>query len=118
MCDEEGSVTEAHNRRDFIAGVSATAAVVLLPQRIASAAEERLETTRIRLPRIGGVCTAPQYIADDLLRAEGFTDIGGVETTPGAPVLAAMARGDIDLGLNYVAPDILAVDAGEPITML
>ena len=33
------------------------------------------ETTTIRLIRNPGICVAPQYVADELLRAEGFTDI-------------------------------------------
>jgi NitT/TauT family transport system substrate-binding protein len=33
------------------------------------------ETTTIRLVKIPGICVAPQYVAEELLRAEGFTDI-------------------------------------------
>jgi NitT/TauT family transport system substrate-binding protein len=116
---EDGWMQKARSRRRFISGLSVTAAAALLPRPIAAAAEERLETTQIRLSRVGGaVCAAPQYIADELLRAEGFTDIRFVDTAPGAPVIAAMGRGEFDFGLNYVAPDILSVEAGEPITML
>ena len=105
-------------RRRFLGTLSLAGAAGLLRPPAVFAAEERLETARIRLPRVVGVCTAPQYIADDLLRAEGFTDIAFVETTPGPPILAAMGRGDIDLGLQYVAPNILGIEAGEQITML
>jgi NitT/TauT family transport system substrate-binding protein len=111
-------VTQAPTRRDFISGLSAATAAAFLPGSFAAAADERLETTQVRLARMGGVCVAPQYIADELLRAEGFTDIRFVDTSPGAPVMAAMGRGDIDFSLNYVAPGILAVEAGEPITMI
>jgi NitT/TauT family transport system substrate-binding protein len=32
--------------------------------------------------------------------------------------MAAMGRGELDFGMNYVAPDILAADMGDPITMI
>jgi NitT/TauT family transport system substrate-binding protein len=112
-------VTQAHTRRDFISGLSAATAAAFLPDTFAAAADERLETTQVSFARMpGGVCIAPQYVADELLRAEGFTDIRFVDSTPGAPVAAAVGRGAIDFSLNYVAPDILAVEAGEPITMI
>jgi NitT/TauT family transport system substrate-binding protein len=48
----------------LIQGVARTAAVEPPP-----------ETTRIRLEGAGGTCQAPKYVADELLRAEGFTDL-------------------------------------------
>src|SRR3954453_15966917 len=39
----------------------------------------QLETTRIRFSQIPGVCVGPQYVAPDLLRAEGFTDVEYVQ---------------------------------------
>ena len=32
------------------------------------------ETSAIRLIKIPGICIAPQYVAEDLLRAEGFNE--------------------------------------------
>src|SRR3954463_5427631 len=40
----------------------------------------QLETTRIRVSQIAGICIAPQYVAEDQLRAEGFTDVEYVQT--------------------------------------
>src|SRR5947207_10307314 len=105
-------------RRRFLTTVSLAGAAGLLRPPAVFAAEERLETTQIRLGRAGGVCPAPLYIADELLRAEGFTDIRFVDTAPGAPIMAAMGRGEFDFGMNYVAPEILAVETGDPITMI
>ena len=39
------------------------------------AAEPPPETARINLIEITGICIAPQYLAEDLLRSEGFTDV-------------------------------------------
>jgi NitT/TauT family transport system substrate-binding protein len=62
-------------RRRFLTGLSlAGASLVRAPKLLAD--ERRLETTTVRLAKkIPVLCNAPQYIADDLLRAEGFTDI-------------------------------------------
>jgi NitT/TauT family transport system substrate-binding protein len=93
-------------RRRFLATMSLAGAAGLLRPPAVFAAEERLETTAIRLGGgVGAVCTAPQSIAEDLLRAEGFTDIRFVKAAAGAPVAAATGRGEIDFGMNYVAPD-------------
>jgi NitT/TauT family transport system substrate-binding protein len=71
----------------------------------------------VRLPKISSICVAPQYVADELLRAEGFTDIRYVRyaaTAINAPEV--IARGEIDFGSNF-AP-VLGLDRGMPITAL
>ncbi len=40
-----------------------------------SYADEQLETRTVCIFEGGSICTSPTYVADDLLRAEGFTDI-------------------------------------------
>src|SRR5262249_38861285 len=62
-------------------------------------------------------CIAPQYIADELLRAEGLTNIQYVYRPP-AVVTEAIRRGEIDMSLHFSAPTIAAIDAGEPITIV
>src|SRR5689334_10264454 len=59
----------------------------------------QLETTRIRLNQIGGICIAPQYVAADLLRAEGFTDVEYVQT--GADPFPGFAAGTIDMAMAF-----------------
>ena len=51
----------------------------LLGCRKAQAEEGPLETTTVRILRNSGICLAPQYVADELLRAEGFTDVRYVD---------------------------------------
>jgi NitT/TauT family transport system substrate-binding protein len=65
-------------RRHFLGAVGATGAAGmagLLGVPPGAAAEPPPETTRLRLPNTGAVCLAPQYAAEELLRAEGFTDV-------------------------------------------
>jgi NitT/TauT family transport system substrate-binding protein len=44
-------------------------------------AEDRIETTSVRFLKSPSICVAPQYVADQLLRAEGFTDIRYIDIT-------------------------------------
>jgi len=81
------------------------------------AAEPPPETTRIRLSSIPGVCVAPQYVADELLRGEGFTDVQYVKLQS-ADIYKAFASGDVDVSMAYAPPFIIQIDAGEPIVLL
>ena len=73
------------SRRDFLAGLSAAGAAGVLGGRVSFADEGAPETTTIRRPPLP-ICEAPQYITEELLRAEGLTDIRYVQprrvTTP------------------------------------
>jgi len=102
-------------RRDFIT-LLGSAAAVIGPCR-SFAQDERLETTTVRLAKNDGICIAPQYIADELLRIEGFTDIQYVTRLP--PVMAtAIGRGDVDMSMEFEAQLIPAIESGEPVTIL
>ena len=65
------------NRRHFLAGAAAAGAAGLLGTTTRARAEPPPETTSVRLPAFPKVsdCMTPIYISQDLLRAEGFTDI-------------------------------------------
>ena len=106
------------SRRQFLTTLSLGAAGLLrsLPSL---AAEAPPETATLRLAKLSpGICIAPQYVADGLLQAEGFTDIQYVTSASGAPVAAAVADGKIDFSLNYAGPNIIAIGAGLPIVTL
>ena len=76
-------------RRDFLRGASASAVGLLAHAPSVAGAEAPPETTRIRLPQIRAICVAPQVVAEDLLRAEGFTDVQYVRFQ-GPPMRANM----------------------------
>ena len=105
------------SRRDFLTSASAAAAAGVLGARGSLAEDGPPEVTTIRLTKIPGICIAPQYVAEELLAAEGFTDIHYVEL-PAAIQHAALARGEIDFSLHFAAPLVIPLDAGEPITVL
>lgn len=104
-------------RRRFIASTSALGAASLLGFSRVVAAEPPLETTRIRLSQIPGICIAPQYVAEELLRGEGFTDVQYVKIGSGA-MYKAFDAGEIDISMAFVAPFIIHVDAGNPMIVL
>jgi len=83
---------------------------------VSYAQEAPPETTTVRLGKIYGICIAPQYVAEDLLRAEGFTRY--VATNPGISTALALARGEIDFTTNYAPPMAISIDAGEQITIV
>ena len=108
------------SRRIFLRSVAVTGAASLLGGRPGfSSAAPALETTRIRLARIPGICQSPQYIAEELLRAEGFRDVQYLPTTAGTEgVEKGLASGEIDINGHFAAPVILRIEAGDPIVVL
>ncbi len=107
------------SRRQFLTTLSLATAARLALAPAARAAEGPLETTTVRFVKIPGICNAPQYVAEELLQAEGFTDIRYVgPVAAGAPAIAAVARGDADFTVTYAAPLAIGIDGGAPITVV
>jgi NitT/TauT family transport system substrate-binding protein len=105
------------SRRRFLSMLASASGASLIRAPGSLAQEKPSEITTIRLAKSASICWAPQYIADELLRAEGFTDIQYVVRTP-AVLAGALARGEVDFSLHFSAPSILAIDAGEPLTVI
>jgi len=90
------------HRRDFINGIATAAGSSLLRPVSISAAEGAPETTSVTLAKTPALCTAPQFIAEELLRAEGFTEIRYVETiAPEIP--SAVGAGKVDFSMAYAS---------------
>lgn len=99
------------------AGLAAADAIGAGGLRTSLAAEPPPEIQTVRLTKLPTICIAPQYIAQELLRAEGFTDIRYVPW-PAAYQHEQIARGSADFSLHFAAPTIMAIDAGKPLTVL
>jgi NitT/TauT family transport system substrate-binding protein len=84
----------------------------------AAVAEPPLETTRIRLGQVPSVCLSPQYVAEGLLRAEGFSDVSYLDVAGGVPGAKAMGAGQVDVSMNFAAPLVISLDSGDPIVLL
>jgi NitT/TauT family transport system substrate-binding protein len=93
-------MTLIQTRRGFMSGIAAASTAGLLRARRAAAAEGTLETTSVRLEKDPGICRAPQYVAEALLRAEGFTDIRHVERESSAEINEALAQNHADFGTH------------------
>lgn len=107
------------NRRSFLATLSAVGGAGLLPGLSRSFGQEPpLETTIIRLAKNRTICIAPQYVVEDFLHSEGFTEVHYVATDAGAGQSKALARGEIDFTLQFSAPTLIPIDAGERITIV
>jgi NitT/TauT family transport system substrate-binding protein len=107
------------SRRDFLAALSAAGAASVLGARASLADEGPPETPTVRLPKFfPAACEIPEYFADELLRAEGFTDVRFVEGESGVDSSQWIARGDLDFDWNYAATHIASIEAGVPITVV
>jgi NitT/TauT family transport system substrate-binding protein len=82
------------------------------------AAEPPPETTTLRLARNPTICLAAEYVAEELLHGEGFTEVQYVKHATGAEKGPALAAGEVDLTQIFSAPFLLRVEAGDPIVLL
>ena len=96
------------SRRDFLASLSATTAASVLGCGRSLADEGPPETTTIRIRREPAtetvrlldqavekpLCIAPEYMAEELLSAEGFTDIQYVAAPENFTFPELVARGE------------------------
>jgi len=105
-------------RRRFLTTLSLAGAACVLRAARPLAAEQPPETITVRLAKNAGICIAPQYVAEELLRAEGFIDVRYVTTEAGIGQSEAIGRGEVDFSLNFAAPVIIPLDAGTPITVI
>jgi NitT/TauT family transport system substrate-binding protein len=103
-------------RRRFLTTLSLAGAAGVLRGSPSLAAEGGLETTAVRIAKIGAICLAPQYVAEELLRAEGFTDIRYVDTP--IPIAPPIGRGEADFSTAFAIDPIQAIDAGAPVVVL
>ncbi len=105
------------SRRDFLAGASAVGAAALLCVPGRSFAGPPPETTRIRLVHTPVVCFAPVFLAEELLRLEGFSEVEYVK--PGNDGnIATLTSGRADFAMMGVTAVMLPIDTGQPITVL
>jgi NitT/TauT family transport system substrate-binding protein len=111
-------MTSTQTRRGFLTTLALTSAAGLMRLPQVLAAEGPLETTAVRLLRFPGICIAPQYVAEEFLRAEGFTDIRYVDVGPGAELSAKVGRGEADFTLDFAAKAIQVIDHGGAATLL
>lgn len=103
-------------RREFVSALTLAGTAGRLGMRPeTTSAEPPPETTQIRPTQIPDPCSGtPLIVADDLLRAEGFTDVRYVARPTGGEGVAAVVAGEADIGIAAVFGLIPRLDAGDP----
>jgi NitT/TauT family transport system substrate-binding protein len=100
--------------------MSALSAAGLTFGRPAIAQEAAPETTTVRLPRWidRSYCWAAEYVAGEMMRADGLTDVRYVEADKSVDQSEWIARGETDFDVNFPPNQIASIDAGVPIKVL
>jgi NitT/TauT family transport system substrate-binding protein len=106
-------------RRDVLRTLGTAGALTALGIRPSmAAAEPPPETTTLRLFKTGSICWAPQYVAEELLRDEGFAHVTYAEIPFGGPVSQHLAAGEADISMNFIAPNLIRLELGDPVVFL
>ena len=118
------------SRRQFLTNAAFTGAAGLggfLASGKSRAAEPPPEITKIRFGKDPATCIAPQ-VFEELLRAEGFTDIRYVDVTEARvrradaansdPLSDMIAHGEVDFGRTFAPGLVLGMNAGAPVMVL
>ena len=106
------------SRRRFLSRLTlaGTAGLLGLPRR-SVAAEPPPETPRLKVVQLSSICTAPNHVAEELLKAEGFAEVEYLQKTGGL-VSKTLGAGEADIALNFAGPLVISVDSGNPIVIL
>src|SRR5262245_7655329 len=103
-------------RRDLLRSVAGTIGLLGWPPGLASA-EPPPETTRLRIHHSVSLCLAPLYVAEDLLRGEGFTEVQYVPPGPKG-LYHKLGSGEADISGDFATQLIIQLDRGTPIVAL
>ncbi|MEO6024009.1 MAG: ABC transporter substrate-binding protein [Burkholderiales bacterium] len=101
-----------YTRRQFLESNSALGAASLLGLSPPAAAEPPPEIGRIRIAKIPAICLAPEYLAEEMLKLEGFTQVEfpELDNLDGHSILLEFGA-DISVG---TPPDLLPLwDTGK-----
>jgi NitT/TauT family transport system substrate-binding protein len=112
-------MSQVLNRREVLERASALGSTGLfgLHHHGAAAADAPPETSTVRFCHSPSICTAPQYLAGELLRMEGFSDVQYLALgTRAGP--EALAEGKVDIAMWYATGFLPVLDADKPVVLL
>jgi NitT/TauT family transport system substrate-binding protein len=105
-------------RRVFLNGLAA-AGVTRVLGGPSAAAEPPPETTTLRIGHSPSLCAAPQFVAEDLLRSEGFTSVNYFKSTDaGDAQWRDLATGKVHFSTAFSGPLLVRIAAQDPIVLL
>ena len=107
------------NRRHFLTGAAA-ASLAGIAGPVTGARAAVPETTSVRLPKYvdGAYCWAGLYMAGEILRAEGFTDVQYVQGDTSVDHSVWIANDEMDFSVNYVPIHLASIEVGVPVKVL
>jgi NitT/TauT family transport system substrate-binding protein len=105
--------TESWSRRYFLAAAGSAGLLGWRPGSLA--AEPPPETTTLKLTLSRSVCTAPQFVAEEFLKLEGFTNVQYVDT---GSAEQALGSAQVHISQTFAAPLIIEIDRGNPLVAL
>src|ERR1700751_2861603 len=112
-------MSQTQTRRRFLTTLSLAAGVGLVRPLPALAEEGAPEITSVRIQRSPSICNAPRYVAEEFLRAEGFTDVRYVSTSFAFDtVYQSFVRGEFDFITDFAPVLVYAIDQGMAVTAL
>lgn len=111
--------TDHWSRRRVLSGLTLTGSAALLGLGPGPAvAEPPPETTRLRLTLLSPACWAPQYMAEPLLREEGFTDVQYVRVKGGKELDEFVRSGKVDITTGFSGRQVKGVTPGDSTVFL
>ena len=108
---------DRHGRRSFLSKTSALSAATLFGVPLTAAGEVPPETKRIRIQHTPGICLVPQYLAQDFLRLEGFSEVEYVDD-PNNSGFAGVAADKADVTISDAPGALPVLDAGKPVVLI
>jgi NitT/TauT family transport system substrate-binding protein len=125
--DSYGRDQPACNRRQFLehtgglilsaVGIVALAGCQSVAPRAVTLRGD-LDSPRLRVVQTPSMCQSPQYVAQDLLRSEGFTDLQYIKKPGPKWNGLAVASGEADITMHFAGPLILQIESGDPVVIL
>ena len=110
-------MTNLQTRRQVLTTLAFGSLAGIVRSQETRAAEPPAEITAIRLSKFPAICFAPQYVCEELLQAEGFSDIRYLDTD-GVAISHDLGRGKFDFATSLAMQHIAGIDAGAPITII
>jgi NitT/TauT family transport system substrate-binding protein len=100
---------DGFSRRRFLASTSSLGAASLFGLPRPAMAEPPPEVSRIRLVHTPAICFAPQYLAEELLHLEGFSEIEYVDIQTGEPG-SIVESGRADMSMDAAPAVVYTMD--------
>ena len=115
MREPRADVSRGQLMRGFTA--AGAAGVMRFPTR-AIAAEAPLETTKLTVHNSVSICQAPMYVAEELLRNEGFTEVKYMDYDESGGFYKALRSGAADISNDFATVALTELDKENPIVIL